>query len=151
MKCLAGFQNHLLVTPVTTEGFITRSEKMLFPCKPLSKSVLILLCIPRRGARYGSRISTGQCRGCPVLEPGRRPEETNGGTAVGYTATAVPKQEGNARARSRGGCTELRHTEASVWRFHRNFLPAPLRGGCRSLQLNAKFYLHPGDSSVRQG
>lgn len=117
MKCLVGFQKHLLVKPVTTEGFITRSEKMLFPRKPLSKSTFILLFIPRHGIYYGLKISTGEC---PVLEPSQwpAPEETKRGNAESYTGTMVPKQERNVCARRRGSCMELRHTETSVWHFH---------------------------------
>lgn len=117
MKCLVGFQKHLLVKPVTTEGFITRSEKMLFPRKPLSKSTFILLFIPRSGICYGLKISTGEC---PVLEPSQWPvpEETKRGNAEGYTGTMVPKQERNVCARRRCSCMELRHTEALVWHFH---------------------------------
>lgn len=117
MKCLVGFQKHLLVKPVTTEGFITRSEKMLFPRKPLSKSTFIVLFIPRHGIYYGLKISTGEC---PVLEPSQwpAPEETKRGNAESYTGTMVPKQERNVCARRRGSCMELRHTETSVWHFH---------------------------------
>lgn len=123
---------------------------MLFPRKSLSRSVLLLLFMSRRGVCYRLRLDVSQRLEVPC--PVACPEERTGGRCSRLLQAQWQSRRKMYPTR-RGGLQSCSTREAALWHFHKDLLPAPWRGGCLRLQISASgeqwLRLQPGGAAWR--